>query len=335
MVTTPSRKEPSGIGIMGIGSHVPEGVLTNHDLEKMVDTTDDWIRERTGIFKRHRVDDQTATSDLAKQAATKALADAGLGPLDIDMIIVATATPDMFFPSTACLVQKEIGASKAVAFDISAACSGFLYGLSIAEHFIKVGTFRHVLVIGAETLTKIVDWTDRTTCVLFGDGAGAAVVGKVGEGRGMISTLMASDGTMGDLLKLPAGGSRMPPSQETLRQGLHYVKMEGNKLFKAAVKAMASSALSTLGASGYTGDDLDLLVPHQANLRIIVATAERIKVPMSKVVMNIEEYGNTSAASIPIALDEAERNGILKEGMLIEMVSFGGGLTWASVLMRW
>jgi 3-oxoacyl-[acyl-carrier-protein] synthase-3 len=334
-VETASRKEPSGIGILGIGSHVPEDILTNHQLEKMVDTTDEWIRERTGICKRHRVDEKTATSDLAKQAAAKALADAGFGPLDIDMIIVATATPDMFFPSTACLVQKEIGASKAVAFDISAACSGFLYGLSIAEHFVKAGTYRHVLVVGAETLTKIVDWKDRTTCVLFGDGAGAAVVGRVGAGRGLIATLMASDGTMGDLLELPAGGSRMPPSEETLRRGLHYVKMEGNKLFKAAVKAMSSSALTTLTAAGYTSSDLDLLVPHQANLRIITATADRIKVPMSKVVMNIEEYGNTSAASIPIALDDVKRKGILKEGMLVEMVSFGGGLTWASVLMRW
>lgn len=332
---TASRKEPSGIGILGIGAHVPEDVLTNHQLEKMVDTTDAWIRERTGIYKRHRADDKTATSDLARQAAAKALADAGLGPLDIDVLIVATATPDMFFPSTACIVQKAIGASKAFAFDISAACSGFLYGVSLAEHLIKAGTYQRVLVIGAETLTKIVDWKDRTTCVLFGDGAGAAVVGRVGDGRGLISTLLASDGTMGDMLQLPAGGSRMPPSEETLRQGLHFVKMEGNKLFKAAVKAMASSALSTLAAAGYTGDDLDLLVPHQANLRIITATAERIKVPMSKVVMNIEEYGNTSAASIPIALDEVKRKGILKEGMLVQMVSFGGGLTWASVLIRW
>lgn len=334
MKTAP-RKEPSGIGILGIGSHVPEDCLTNHDLEEMVDTSDEWIRERTGIYKRHRANRDTATSDLAKQASLNALADAGLGPLDMDMIIVATATPDMFFPSTACLVQKEIGATRAVAFDISAACSGFLYGLSVAEHFVKVGTCRHVLVVGAETLTKILDWTDRSTCVLFGDGAGAAVVGRVGEGRGLISTLLASDGAMGDLLKLPAGGSRMPPSEETLKQGLHFVKMEGNKLFKAAVKAMSSAAVSTLTAAGYTGDDLDFLVPHQANLRIISATAERIKVPMAKVVMNIEDYGNTSAASIPLALDEIKRKGLLKPGMLLEMVSFGGGLTWASVLLRW
>ncbi|MFZ1946971.1 MAG: beta-ketoacyl-ACP synthase III [bacterium] len=330
-----AQKQPSGIGIIGVGAYVPDDVLTNRDLEKMVDTNDQWIRERTGISKRHRADAKTATSDLAKQAGLRALADAGLGPLDVDMIIVATATPDMLFPSTACVVQKEIGATNAVAFDVSAACSGFLYGLSIAEQFVKSGGYDHILVVGAETLTKILDWTDRSTCVLFGDGAGAAVVGRVGEGRGLISTLLASDGALGDMLELPAGGSRMPASEETLRRGLHFVKMEGNKLFKAAVKAMASAAISTLDGAGYSGDDLDLLVPHQANLRIITATADRIKIPMDKVHINIEEYGNTSAASIPIALDEAKRKGVLKEGMLIEMVSFGGGLTWACVLMRW
>jgi 3-oxoacyl-[acyl-carrier-protein] synthase-3 len=329
------HKAPSGVGIMGIGSYVPEGTLTNRDLEKIVDTTDTWIKERTGISKRHMADAKTATSDLARQAAMRALGDAGLGPLDIDAIIVATATPDMFFPSTGCIVQMQIGASRAFAFDVSAACSGFLYGLSIAEHFVKTGSYRHVLVIGAETLTKIVDWTDRGTCVLFGDGAGAAVVGRVGEGRGIISACMASDGSLGDLLELPAGGSRMPASEETVRKKLHCVKMEGNKLFKAAVKAMSSAATSTLAEAGYSGEDLDLLVPHQANLRIIDATAERVKVARDKVYVNIDEYGNTSAASIPIALDEAKRRGILKQGMLIEMVSFGGGLTWACVLMRW
>jgi 3-oxoacyl-[acyl-carrier-protein] synthase-3 len=233
------------------------------------------------------------------------------------------------------VVQKKTGAVNAVAFDVSAACSGFLYGLSIAENFVRSGAYRHVLVVGAETLTKITDWTDRGTCVLFGDGAGAAVVGKVGEGRGLIASTLKSDGSMGDLLELPAGGSRMPPSEETLRRRLHYVKMEGNQLFKAAVKAMANVAATTLAEAGYTGDDLDLLVPHQANLRIIESTANRINVPREKVYINIEEYGNTSAASIPIALDEAKRRGILKEGMLIEMVSFGGGLTWACALMRW
>lgn len=334
-MTVASRKEPDGIGIIGVGAYVPPDTLTNFDLEKIVDTSDAWIKERTGISKRHRADAATATSDLASEAAQRALADAGLTAVDLDMIIVATATPDMFFPSTACLVQKHLGAVKACAFDVSAACSGFLYGLSIAEQYVKSGIYKNVLVIGAETLTKILDWKDRGTCVLFGDGAGAAIVGKVESGRGFVSSSMASDGAQGDLLELPAGGSRMPASEETLRKGLHYVKMEGNKLYKSAVKAMSSAAMNTLTQAGYKPQDLDLLVPHQANLRIIDATAERLKIPKDKVYVNIDEYGNTSAASIPIALDEAKRRGVLKPGMLIEMVSFGGGLTWACLLMRW
>ncbi len=328
-------KPPSGIGIIGIGAHVPEDTLTNADLEKMVETSDDWIVERTGIRKRHKANSETATSDLAARAALNALDDAGIGVEDVDAIVLGTATPDMFFPSTACLVQKEIGAVNAAAFDVSAACSGFLYGLSIAEDFVKTGKYDHILVIGAETLTKILDWSDRTTCVLFGDGAGAAVIGKLDDGHGIVSSFLASDGSMGDLLKLPAGGSRMPPSEETVRNGLHYVKMEGNKLFKAAVKAMASAALKVLHEAGYTGEDLDLLVTHQANMRIIDATARRIHVPKEKVYANVDMYGNTSAASIPIALSEAKERGVLKEGMLVELVSFGGGLTWASVLMVW
>jgi 3-oxoacyl-[acyl-carrier-protein] synthase-3 len=334
-MSTAHPKQPSGIGIIGIGAHVPEGTLTNLDLERMVDTSDEWILERTGIRKRHKADSETATSDLAAQAALRALEDAGLQADDIDVIILGTATPDMFFPSTACLVQKAIGAKSAAAFDVSAACSGFLYGLSIAEDFVKTGKYRRVLVIGAETLTKIIDWTDRATCVLFGDGAGAAVIGNVGDGHGIISSFLASDGSMGELLQLPAGGSRIPPSEQTVKDGLHYVKMQGNKLFKAAVKAMASAAVSVLDDAGYTSDDLDILITHQANMRIIDATARRINVPKEKVFANVDEYGNTSAASIPIALTEARKKGILKKGMLVELVSFGGGLTWASVLLRW
>jgi 3-oxoacyl-[acyl-carrier-protein] synthase-3 len=334
-VNTKHRKPASGIGILGVGGFVPEGELTNFDLEKIVDTSDEWIRERTGIFKRHKADDKTATSDLAAAAGRKAIEDAGISATDIGLIIVGTATPDMFFPSTACLVQTALEAPQAAAFDVSAACSGFLYGLSIAEDFVNSGKHEYVLVIGAETLTKIVDWTDRTTCVLFGDGAGAAVVGRVGDGRGIISSFMASDGGMGDLLKLPAGGSRMPPSEETVRNGMHYVKMQGNKLFKAAVKTMATAAVKALEDAGYTAADLDILVTHQANQRIIDATARRIGVPPEKVYSNVEFFGNTSAASIPIALAEAKGNSTLSEGMLIELVSFGGGLTWASVLLRW
>jgi len=334
-VSEQRRRAPSGIGILGIGSCVPEGELTNYDLEKIVDTTDKWIRERTGIFKRHRSDDQTATSDLAIGAGRQALADAGVGPEDIDVIILATATPDMFFPSTGCLVQAALGAKKAAAFDISAACSGFLYGLSLAEMYVKSGRYERILVIGAETLTKIVDWTDRTTCVLFGDGAGAAVVGRVGEGRGFVASRIGSDGTMSDLIKQPGGGSRIRPTVESLAEGHQYMKLQGNRVFKAAVKAMASVAVDTLEDAGYTGDDLDLLVPHQANWRIIDATARRINVPPEKVFSNVEDYGNTSAASIPIALTEAKQKGILKEGMLVELVAFGAGLTWASNLMIW
>jgi 3-oxoacyl-[acyl-carrier-protein] synthase-3 len=329
------RKAPSGIGIVGIGSFVPEGALTNFDLEKIVDTTDQWIRERTGIFKRHRSDEDTATSDLAAGAARNALADAGLGPEDIDLIILGTATPDMFFPSTACILQDTLGATQAAAFDISAACSGFLYGLSIAENYIKSGVHERILVIGAETLTKIVDWNDRASCVLFGDGAGAAVVGRVGEGRGFVASRMRSDGSMSNLIMQPGGGSRTRLTEENFKEGHQYLKLQGNKVFKAAVKAMASIAVDTLADGGYTGDDLDLLVTHQANWRIIDATARRIHVPPEKVFSNVADYGNTSAASIPIALTEAKQKGILKEGMLVEMVAFGAGLTWASNLTIW
>jgi len=329
------QKQPSGIGIKGIGAYVPDEVLTNKDLEKMVDTSDEWITERTGIKKRRRAAPHEATSDLASEAARRALEDANISIDEIDAIIVGTATPDMLFPSTACLVQKNLGSTGVPAFDISAACSGFLYGLSIAEGFVRSGLYRNVLVVGAETLTRILDWNDRATCVLFGDGAGAAVVGHVGDGRGIISLFLGSDGSLGELLMLPAGGSRLPASEETVRKRLHFVKMEGNKLYKFAVRAMAAAASKVLEDSGYTGADLDLLVPHQANLRIIDATAQRIGIDQSKVYINIDEYGNTSAASIPIALDEAKRKGLLKEGMLVELVSFGGGLTWASCLMVW
>ncbi|MGD9141008.1 MAG: beta-ketoacyl-ACP synthase III [bacterium] len=329
------KREPSGIGILGLGSFAPEGVLTNFDLEKMVDTSDQWIRERTGIERRHRAEDHIATSDTASEAGRRAMEDAGVGPEDIDLVIVGTATPDMFFPSTACLVQKNLGTRKAAAFDLSAACSGFLYGLTIAKGFIESGTYKRCLIIGAETLTRILDWDDRATCVLFGDGAGAAVVGKVGDGRGIISTYIGSDGSLYELLLQPAGGTRMPASEETLKNKMHHVHMQGNTLFKYAVKAMGDAAMKTLTDAGYSGDELDLLIPHQANLRIIDATARRIHVPKKKVFVNLQEYGNTSAASIPLALDDARRQGVLKDGMLINLVAFGAGLTWGSILMRW
>jgi 3-oxoacyl-[acyl-carrier-protein] synthase-3 len=329
------KKEPSGVGIVGLGSYAPEKVLTNFDLEKIVDTSDEWIRERTGIERRHILEDDRATSDTATEAARRAMEDAGVGPDDIDVMIVGTATPDMFFPSTACLVQKNLGLWKAAAFDVSAACCGFLYSLTIAKSFIESGTFEKCLAIGADTLTRIVNWEDRGTCVLFGDGAGAAVVGRVGEGKGIIDVYIGSDGRLSDLLTHPAGGTRMPATEETVRNKLHCIHMQGNTVFKYAVKAMGDAAVKTLSNAGYDGEDLDLLVPHQANLRIVKATARRINIPMEKVFVDVQEYGNTSAASIPLALDDARRQGVLKDGMLINLVAFGGGLTWGSVLMRW
>jgi 3-oxoacyl-[acyl-carrier-protein] synthase-3 len=329
------KKEPSGVGIVGMGSYAPEKLLTNFDLEKIVDTSDEWIRERTGIERRHILGDDKATSDTASEAARRAMEDAGVGPEDIDVMIVGTATPDMFFPSTACLVQKNLGLSKAAAFDVSAACCGFLFSLTIAKSFIESGAFETCIVIGADTLTRIVDWEDRGTCVLFGDGAGAAVVGRVGEGKGIIDVYIGSDGRLSDLLKQPAGGTRMPATEETVRNKLHCIQMQGNTVFRHAVKAMGDAAVKTLSNAGYDGEDLDLLIPHQANLRIVKATARRIHIPMEKVFVNLQEYGNTSAASIPLALDDARRQGVLKEGMLVNLVAFGGGLTWGSILMRW
>lgn len=323
------------MGIIGTGSFAPPRVLTNEELAETVDTSDEWITTRTGIKSRRIADADTATSDLATEAGRRALADAGVAPEEIDMIILATATPDMLFPATACLVQDSLGLTNACAFDVSAACSGFVYSLSIANALIGTGAHRKILVIGAETLTKITDWTDRNTCVLFGDGAGAAVLAEVPEGRGILSVLLGSDGSLSHWLNMPGGGSRLPISQEVLDGRLHYIKMAGNSVFKYAVKAMGSAALAALDRAGVSGEDLDILVPHQANLRIIEAVADRIGVPMSKVFINIDRYGNTSAASVPIALDEARRSGRLKEGNLVEIVVFGGGFTWGSAVLRW
>ena len=323
------------MGIIGTGSFAPARELTNDQLAGMVDTSDEWITTRTGIKSRRIADANTATSDLATEAGRRALENAGVAPEEIDMIILATATPDMLFPATACLVQDALGLRNACAFDVSAACSGFVYSLSIANSLIGTGAHRKILVIGAETLSKIMDWTDRNTCVLFGDGAGAAVLSEVPEGRGILSVLLGADGSLSHWLNMPGGGSRVPISQEVLDQRLHYIKMAGNSVFKYAVKAMGSAALAALDRAGVSGEDLDIFVPHQANLRIIEAVADRIGVPMSKVFINIDRYGNTSAASVPIALDEAHRTGRLKEGQLVEIVVFGGGFTWGSAVLRW
>ena len=323
------------VGIIGIGSFVPEKILTNKDLEKIVDTNDEWISERTGIKVRHIVAEGENTSDIAAKAAEKALIDAGLTADDIDLIVVATATPDMLFPSTACLVQNKLKAGKAAAYDLAAGCSGFMYAIVTASQFIKTGLYKHVLVIGAESLSRILDWTDRNTCVLFGDGAGAVVLGEVPEGYGILGSNLGADGSGGDLLCLPAGGTSRPATEETVRERLHFVHMAGNEVFKFAVKVMGEAALNALEHAQIDTSEVDWLIPHQANIRIIQSAAKRLKMPMEKVIVNVDKYGNTSSASIPIALEEAIHDGRIKSGQVITMVGFGAGLTWASAVMRW
>ena len=321
--------------IIATGAYAPDKVLTNADLEKMVDTTDEWIVDRTGIRERHIAAPEQAASDLAAEAAKVALKRAGLKARDLDMIILATVTPDMFFPSTACMLQKKIGARNAAAFDINAACSGFVYGLSVADAYIATKKAHKVLVVGSEVLSKFVDWTDRSTCVLFGDGAGAAVLVPTRDDRGIISTDLYSDGRMGDLIELPAGGSRIPVTEQVLKSGLYTLKMKGNETFKAAVKALAGLITNALATNGLSRDDMALLVPHQANIRIIQAAAKRARIPMDMVYTNVERYGNTSAASIPIAVDEALGAGRIKRDDYVLLWAFGSGLTWASALLKW
>ncbi|MFZ3136419.1 MAG: beta-ketoacyl-ACP synthase III [Thermodesulfovibrionales bacterium] len=321
--------------IISTGSYLPEKVLSNSEMEKMVDTSDEWITERTGIKERRIADSTQAASDLAYEASKIALERAALGPEDIDLIIVATITGDMPFPSTACFLQDKLGATNAAGFDINAACSGFLYSLYIADSFIKSGRHRRILVAGTEVLSKITDWDDRTTCVIFGDGAGAVIVEPSDDGSGILSIHINSDGKMWDLIHVPGGGSRNPASQLSIEQRMHYIKMKGNETFKVAVRTLEDIALKTLQENNMDPSSLSLLIPHQANLRIIQATADRLKVPMDKVFINLDKYGNTSAASIPIALDEALQSGRIKEGDYILLEAFGGGLTWASALIKW
>jgi 3-oxoacyl-[acyl-carrier-protein] synthase III len=321
--------------IISTGSFVPENVITNNDLAQIVDTTDEWITERTGIKERRIVNGKQVTSDLACEASTLALKKAGLKPLDIDLIIVATISGDMPFPSTACLVQKKLGAKKAAAFDLNAACSGFVYGLHVANSLIKSGAHSRILLIGAEVLSKFTDWEDRATCVLFGDGAGAVILEGTKEKHGIYSTHIFSDGILSDLICLPGGGSKNPCSRETILKRLQFMKMKGNETFKVAVRTLEDLASRTLEENGLDPAQLSLLIPHQANLRIIQATAKRLQLPAEKVFINIEKYGNTSAASIPIALDEALKAGKCKKGEYILLEAFGGGLTWASALLRW
>ena len=321
--------------ITGTGSYVPEKVLTNHDLEKMVDTSDEWIVERTGIRERRIAEKGVNASDLAVEAAKRALKAAGLKAKEIDIIIVATVTGDMPIPSTACFVQSKLKARNAAAFDINAACSGFTFGLSIANAYICSGMAGKVLLIGAEVLSRITDWEDRSTCILLGDGAGAVVLEPSEDDRGIWSVDVYSDGSIWDLLNIPAGGSANPASEETVRRRMHYLKMKGNETFKLAVRTLEKVVVDTLKKNGLKASQISLLVPHQANQRIIQATAKRLNMSMDRVVVNLDRYGNTSAASIPMALDEAVRQGRIREGDFIMLESFGGGLTWASALIKW
>jgi len=322
-------------GIIGVGKYLPEMILTNADLEKMVDTSDEWIVTRTGIRERRIAPEDVAASDMAVKASRKALKDAGIKPEQIDLIIVATITPDMFFPSTACQLQHKLGIDNIPAFDISVACSGFIYGLAIADQFIRSGIYKYALVVAAEKLSAVTDWTDRSTCVLFGDGSGAAVLGPVDDG-GILGIHLGADGSKGELLELPAGGSRMPASIKTVEDKLHTIKMEGNVLFKHAVKIMADAALAVTEPLGLKGDDIDIIIPHQANLRILNALAKRMGVdPEKKVYLNIEKYGNMSAASSAVALCEAVEAGRIKKGNIILMDAFGGGLTWGALVIKW
>jgi 3-oxoacyl-[acyl-carrier-protein] synthase-3 len=324
-----------GAYIAGTGSYLPEKVLRNADLETMVDTTDEWIRTRTGILERHIARPDEATSDMAAEAARRAMASAGVEPDEIGLIIVATVTPDMHFPSTACFVQDLIGARNAFCFDIEAACSGFLYGVETARHYIASGAVSAALVIGAEKLSCVTDWQDRATCVLFGDGAGAVVLRATDPGRGIQASYMGSDGSLTGLLHIPGGGSRNPASEETLECRLHFMKMTGNEVFKHAVRCMCDAGQQVLEMCGMTIEDVAWVVPHQANMRIIQAIANRLGNSLEKFCVNLDRVGNMSGASVPVAMDEAVRQGKFKKGDNVLIVVFGGGFTWGASLLKW
>jgi 3-oxoacyl-[acyl-carrier-protein] synthase III len=327
--------EPSII-IKGVGSYLPEKVLTNEELSRRVDTSNEWILARTGIRERHIAAENEATSDMAVEAAKAALLSAQMKPEELDLILVATVTPDMPFPSTACFVQHKLGLKNIPAFDITAACSGFLYGLEIAKGLVRSRVYRNILVVGAEKLSCITNWEDRTTCVLFGDGAGAVILGTMDKpGYGLIDSHLGADGTDYQILHLPAGGSAKPASLETVRAGEHFLQMQGNQVFKLAVRAMEQSATLLLERQGLRPDQIAWVIPHQANTRIIEAISERLGIGMDRFWVNLDSFGNTSAASIPIALDEAYRAGSIKKDDYLLFVSFGAGLTWASTLIKW
>jgi len=322
-------------GILGTGHSYPEGILTNADLEKTVETSDEWITSRTGIKQRRKAGPGEYTSLFAVRAARQAIERSGLQPSEIDLILCATVTPDQILPSTGCIIQAELGAHNAAAMDVVAACSGFLYGLTLANTMVQTGQSRNALVIGAEILTQYVDYTDRQTCVLFGDGAGAAVLGPVDADHGILASRIKSDGRYEEQLYSPGGGTRHPPSAETLAAGDHFFKMKGNELFKVAVRSMADISREVLEEAGITAEDVSLFIPHQANQRITDAVASKLNVDDARVYSNIAMHGNTSSASIPIALDECVEAGRIKKDDLILLASFGGGVTWGGVLIRW
>jgi 3-oxoacyl-[acyl-carrier-protein] synthase-3 len=322
--------------ILGTGAAVPKKVLTNQDLEKLVDTSDEWIRTRTGVIERHIAEDGETTSTLATEASRRALEMAEVNPKDVDMIVVGTTSPDMYMPNTGALVQKHLGADKAFGFDVFAACSGFVYALTVADKFVKEKPDSKVLVIGSELLSTITDWQDRNTCVLFGDGAGAVVLSGAEDGdRGILSTHLRSDGRLWELLHIPGGGCIYPPSAEMAEKRDNCIRMHGNEVFKHAVRSLTEVAQEALAENQLSADDVDMFIPHQANIRIMNKVAERLEIPTERVYINIQHYGNTSSASIPLALDEANRAGRLKKGDLVLLDAFGGGFTWGAVMMRW
>ena len=322
--------------ITGVGRYLPDYVMTNEELERHVDTNDEWIRSRTGIAERRILKDpDKATSFMATHAAEDALKDAGVDAEEIDLIIVATVTPDYLFPATAALVQKRIGAKKAFGFDLSAACSGFLFALSTAGSMIESGRIKKALVIGADKMSSIMDFTDRTTCILFGDGAGAVVLEETEEDEGIVDFVQYTDGDENCMLYQPAGGSLNPATEKTVKDRLHYIKMEGNQVFKFAVKRMSQSSIDVVNKAGYEPENVDLFIPHQANTRIINSAAKRLNLEDDEVYMNLPEYGNTSSASVPIAMAEARNKGLIKNGDKIVLVAFGAGLTWASAFLEW
>lgn len=321
--------------ILGTGKSLPKKILTNADLEKMVDTTDEWIRTRTGIQERRIASSEEASSDLAAAAAREALSNADVKPEDLDAIFACTCTPDMVFPSVACLVQSALGAKNAACMDISAACSGFIYGISAAKSFIESGAYKKILLIGVDTLSKITNWEDRSTCVLFGDGAGAAVISAEEGDSGILAVYTASDGSKADVLKVPGGGTRKPVSKEVLEEKSNTIQMDGPEVYKLAVTKMVEASQKALALAGVKAEDLTLIIPHQANLRIIESVAKRLALPAGRVFINVQKYGNMSAATTIIALDEAQRGGKIKRGDLVELVAFGAGLTWGAAVIRW